>query len=353
MEQAPIRLGIFTARNLKTTSDCSPETILNILDSLKNNSCIVDILLMDDLVPESKRVTEDKLLKLPMYIPFSQVFEHPKINKIRSISDLKLAEIKNDYDMAIVAIYNDYGEDGKILGMLELLGVPYLSPSQKVSSVCFDKYYTKALLAHAGVTTPRSFFVDPANCNSVYINSQIPTEINYPVVIKAVSSGNSWGVTIVRKSEELDKAIEAALEYSQEILVEAYVEGDEYTVGVVGNYWEAEVLPVVSITHTSKFFDYTAKYKAGGSTEICPAEVTEDIKKLLQNAACEAYRAVKCDSHARIDIILGKDGLAYVLDINTFPGLNRASLFPKELVAAGGNLETFLKEQIMLKTARH
>lgn len=350
MKKAPIRLGIFTARNLKTTSDCSPETILNILGSLKNISCVVDILLMDDLVPNDKRVTEEELLGLPMYVPFSDVLMHPKINRVRSISEMRLVDIKNDYDMAIVAIYNDYGEDGKLLGMLELLGLPYLSPSQKVSSVCFDKYYAKALLKQAGVSTPSSFFVDPTNCKTEYIHTQILNQLSYPVVVKAVSSGNSWGVTVVREQGELENAINASLEYSAEILVEAYVDGDEFTVGVVGNYWSPQPLPVVSIVHSSQFFDYTAKYQVEGSTETCPADISEELRNMIQEAACSAYKAVKCDSHARIDIILGKDGHPYVLDINTFPGLNRASLFPKELLASGSSLASFLSEQISLKT---
>ncbi len=347
------RLVIVTARNLRTTSDCSPETILNILDNLNPKNYLVDILLIDSFVPTQMRVEESELINLPMYVPFDQVFKHPLISKVVDLDKLTFGELSNNYDMAIVAIYNDLGEDGKFLGLLDILGIPYLSPSLKVSAICFDKSYTRSILTANRVLIPRGFFVHKVEYTTSELSKRIAQEVGYPAVLKAVSSGNSYGMSIVKSSEEIEKAMGMAYAYSEEVLIEKLIVGQEYTVGVVGSYLNPSVLPAVQISTNSDFFDYAAKYEVGKSEEICPAPVSSEVANKLSEAARLAYVAVKGDSHARIDMILAKDdNLVYVLDINTFPGLNSASLFPKELIASGSSLRKFLNEEIERKINR-
>jgi len=339
-------IAIITASNLKTTSDCSPGTVLNLLDSIDISKYRVDIVLIDKFVPEDLQTTEEKLVNLPVYIPFDQVLKHKAISGIYSLDEFSFGEFSQKYQMAIVAVYNDLGEDGKIIGMLDLLGVPYFSPSLKVSAVCFDKSYTKAILNQAGVLTPDSFFVGKDKCSHHWIDSQILSKFEYPVVVKAVSSGNSWGVTVVKESNVLDEAIDHALTYSNEILVEKLIEGQEFTVGVIGDYVSPVALPSVQISYKNDFFDYTAKYDTTKSFEACPASISDMLERKLRQTAVDAYSAVKADSHARIDMMVDIDENVYVLDINSFPGLNSASLFPKELIVAGSSLDEFINREI-------
>lgn len=346
------RVAIITARNLKTTSDCSPETILNLLNVIDVSKYEVDIVYIDAFVPEELRVDEAKLLNLPMYVPFSEVEKHPRITQVRDLSDLKFTDLKENYQIAIVAVYNDFGEDGKILGMLDLLGIPYMSPSLKVSAVCFDKSYTKALLCYAGVSTPRGFLINHNNCREDLIDGVVAEKLSYPVMLKSVSSGNSWGVSKVINRAGLSEAISHALAYSDEILLEEFVDGQEFTVGVVGDYTNPTILPVVQINHQHDYFDYVAKYTKGKSNELCPSPISQDLEAKLRLIAKEAYKAVKADSHARIDIMLDKDEAPYVLDINTFPGLNKASLFPKELLVCGSSLGEFVNNELATKYRR-
>lgn len=351
MSQRP-RIAIITARNLKTTSDCSPETILNLLNVIDETRYEIDIVYIDAFVPEELRVDEAELLDLPMYVPFSQVERHPKISRICSLSDLTFSDLSSTYQMAIVAIYNDFGEDGKILGMLDLLDIPYMSPSLKVSAVCFDKSYTKALLQYAGVSTPKGFLVSLSKCTEDWIDKVVVEKLSYPVMLKSVSSGNSWGVSKVLSRSSLSEAISHALVYSDEILLEEFIDGQEFTVGVVGDYTNPTILPVVQINHQHDYFDYVAKYTAGKSDELCPAPISQVLEVKLRSIAKEAYQAVKADSHARIDIMLDKNETPHVLDINTFPGLNKASLFPKELLVSGSSLGEFVNNELAAKYRR-
>lgn len=349
MKIEKIRIAIFTAKNLVTSSDCSPETINNLLNTLDSAKYCVDIILIDEFVPTPLQTTEDKLLTLPMYIPFKRVFAHKNLSRVLKLESLTLEQIKNMYDMAIVAVYNDLGEDGKIIGLLDLVGIPYLSPSLKVSAVCFDKSYAKALISQNGGKVPPGFLVHKDRFNKIFIDKKIIDLLGYPVVIKPASSGNSYGASLVRSMKELDSAGKAAFEFSDELLVEKLIEGQEYTVGVVGFYLNPIALPVVQINSKKEFFDYEAKYTTSKADELCPAPIDDRLKHKLQKAALIAYQAVKGDGHARIDMIYSRDENVYVLDINTFPGLNSASLFPKELRATGSSLKKFLEEQIKLR----
>lgn len=349
MTDQKIRIAIFTARNLVTTSDCSPETIKNLLDTLNPAIYSIDILLVDKFVPPALQVTEDALLHLPMYIPFETVLSHKNVAHTLFLENLTFGQLANAYDMAIVAIYNDLGEDGKILGLLDTIGLPYLSPSLKVSAVCFDKSYTRALIAQNGGKIPPGFLVHKKQFDKKSINKRILSSIKYPIIIKPASSGNSYGVSLIRSIDEIDEASQAAFSCSDELLVEKQIIGQEYTIGIVGSYLNPIALPVVQINSQKDFFDYEAKYTPGKAEEICPAQIEDALKIKLQEAAVNAYKAVKGDSHARIDVILSNDKEVYILDINTFPGLNSASLFPKELKAVGSSLSQFLDEQIRLK----
>lgn len=340
----PIRLAIITARNLKTSSG-SNNTVLSLLNSLDEKIYKISIVLVDDFVPKFWQINQEELEKDSAYAPFKSIEKNSKVSECLFLSQLSLKELKDRFEIAIVAIYNYFGEDGKLLGLLEIAGIPYVSPSLKSSVVCFDKKFCKSVLKAKGVLVCKDFEVYKKGFEISKVKEKIRKSFKYPLMVKTVSCGASRGVSLVSKDSELEEAITNGFAFSEEVLVEEYIDGEEYTVGVIGHYTSPKALPVMMIKTSNIFFDYEAKYVAGKTKEICPAPIDDDLKKKLQLTAKEAYQAVKAESHARVDMIY-KDGKVYVLEINSFPGLLSQSLFPQELKADGSSLTEFLDKTI-------
>lgn len=337
------RLAIFTSSILKTSTG-SMGTVLSILSSLNPEKYSVSIILIDNLLDKSSAISQSEIEKDPAYISVDQVMKHPLISNKYYLEEMTIEALKNNFDGAIVAIYNTYGEDGRLLGLLDLVGLPYMSPGVKTSSLCFDKDLTKKVLSASRVpVSPGFVFHKNDNLSPASISEKIISECGeYPVMFKSSESGASRGMSLVNDESEIVSALESALRFSDEIVVEKYIKGREFTVGVIGNFLNPKALPVVEIVTENKFFDYEAKYVAGKAQEICPAKIEESISKQLQTIAISAYVAVKAKSHSRVDMMLSENGKIYVLEINTFPGLMPASLFPKELVADGSSLGEFV-----------
>jgi|GEM_PF-305462 D-alanine-D-alanine ligase len=336
----PIRLAIITARNLKT-SPSSNNTILRLLDNLSKEKYRLSILLVDDLIPKSHQTKLKKLKEVPTYQPFHLIKNHPKVSRCLNLTQLSLNQLKNKIDFAIIPIYNFFGEDGTLLGLLDSVGIPYLSPSMKTSAVCFDKKFCKAILKAHGILVSRDIEIRQKTF-------KLPTSFSFPLIVKPTSCGASFGACLATNSGELHQAVKKAFKFSTEVLIEEYIKGDEYSIGIIGHYTKPQALPVVMIKTINPFFDYEAKYYPNKVEEICPAPISNNLTKKLQLVAIKAYQAVKADSHARIDIIC-KDKNIYVLEINTFPGLLSQSIFPKELTAIGSSLSKFLDQTIQSK----
>lgn len=326
-----IRIAIITATNSKTSTG-SNNTVLNLLDNLDSDKYLISIVLFNDLIPDRLAIAEDELRQDPTYVAFAEIKNHSKVSNIYSLSSLSLKEIKNMFDFAIVAIYNEFGEDGKTLGLLELVDIPYLSPKLKSSVLAFDKSFTKAILASNGLLVPKSSEINKENQNEK-LNQEILPRHSYPLIVKPTSNGASRGTTLVKSDAELQPAIEKAFAFSDEVILEEFIAGQEFSVGVIGPYNQPTALPVVMIKSKNEFFDYEAKYVAGVAEEICPAPISQELEAKLQQAAIKTYQALKAENHARID----------------FPGLLRSSIFPKELTQANISLAEFLDRSIVEK----
>lgn len=340
-----IRVLVLTATNLKTSTG-SMNTVQNLLDNLDAKKYTISIGLLDDLIPKRLMISKKELSKDPTYVPPEKIIGHPKVSKVYKIGNLTVSEMKGLFDVAIVAIYNEFGEDGKTLGLLELADIPYLSPGLKSSAVSFDKSFAKALLQNSGIPTSKSVEINKSFALDKI--SKMAKIVSYPLIVKPTSNGASRGTTLVKNYANLVKAVEAAFAFSDEVLLEKFIEGQEFTVGVIGHYTKPEALPPVLIKPKNTFFDYQSKYVKGHAEEICPAPITRQTESRLKKMAIKTYQAVKADNHARIDMIL-KGNEIYVLEINSFPGLIAASLFPKELKAAGISLSDFLDTSIRNK----
>ena len=240
-----------------------------------------------------------------------------------------------DADAVFMALHGQNGEDGKIQATFDLLGITYTGAGYLGSALAMDKGLSKQIFLHYQVPTPKSVLYNRENQSKEMPFSK--------AVVKPCCGGSSVGVTIAEKQEEYEKALEAAFSLEGEVLVEEYVSGREFSIGVMNG----RALPVIEIEPLEGFYDYTNKYQAGKTKETCPAELPEEITKKLQAAAEYAYKALKLEVYARIDFLLDENNEIYCLEANTLPGMTATSLLPQEAAAEGVSFEE-LCEKIVL-----
>lgn len=228
-------------------------------------------------------------------------------------------------DIALLALHGKYGEDGTVQGTLESLGIPYTGCGVLASSVCMDKDMSKQLMRQAGVLTGDWLQVKRLED----LSSVAVQHLTYPVVVKPNSGGSSIGTQIVHEPSALSAAVEAALVWDDSVMIEQYIEGDEITCAIV----DGNMLPVISIHANAAFFDYAAKYEDNGADEQV-IQLPSDLHQRVEAAALTCYNVLKCSVYARVDMLI-RDGVPYVLEVNTLPGLTRNSLLPKSAAAAG------------------
>ena len=267
-------------------------------------------------------------------------------------------ELRQDgIDVAFIALHGQGGEDGTIQGLLELLGIPYVGSGVMASALAMDKMRTKLLLEAAGVMTPiaavlsatdtRAFAetsdgepVIPAPdelCGkdfSAEFIAELVGGIGLPCVVKPLSFGSSVGVSIAHDEEGLRNGLVVGFSVSPELLVEAFVPGTEVTVAVIGND-EPMVLPVIEIVSINEFYDYESKYAQGGSTHIIPARLPHDQLNACEDAAYASFEIIGCRGVARVDMIVSDEGVPWVFEVNTIPGMTSTSLLPDAARAAG------------------
>jgi len=222
---------------------------------------------------------------------------------------------------------------------LESRGIPYTGSDAAASERAFDKALAKETFAAAGIPTPRHVVVER---DVRRLSSMKP-----PVVVKPARQGSSYGVTIVMDAAKLDRAIEQAWRYGQKLLVEEFVEGREFTVGIL----DGRALPVVEIVTDREFFDFEAKYN-GESEEIVPAKIDALTAERIQDVALRAHRSLGCRDYSRVDVMLGGNGELFVLEVNTLPGLTEQSLLPKAALAAGIKMEDLCTRLVEMAAAR-
>jgi len=232
------------------------------------------------------------------------------------------------FDCVFIALHGRLGEDGTVQGMLELLGLPYTGSGVLASALCIDKTRTNRLLAAEGFRIPD--FEESAGDDA----EALAERYGLPVVVKPVREGSTIGITIARDVDALASGLVLARRYDARVLVQRFVEGTEVTVGVLGTP-ELCVLPTLEITYENETYDYDAKYTEGRSHHIIPARVPEAARRAVADAAGRAFLAVGCEGMARVDFIVDRDCVPWLLEVNTVPGLTALSLLPDAARAAG------------------
>jgi D-alanine-D-alanine ligase len=248
-------------------------------------------------------------------------------------------------DAALIILHGPFGEDGTVQGMLDLFDIPYQGAGVIGSAVAMNKLAAKRLYTEAGLTVPPYCVVKRGPIPELGGCIQ---HLELPIVVKPVEGGSSIGIGVAHTPEDLRQAVEDAFRYDHQVLLEKYIEGTEVTGGVLGND-DPEALPLIEIIPGEKhaFFNYTAKYQAGETTEICPARISDALTDRAQAIAVQAHEALFCRGYSRTDMII-RDEEIFVLETNTIPGMTATSLFPQAAAKAGLDFTRLLDRLIEL-----
>ena len=242
---------------------------------------------------------------------------------------------RREFDYALILIHGTPGEDGKLQGYLDIMGIPYSSCSMTSSVITFDKISTKRAVAVTGVGLARERFIRRGDAVDP---DALAAELGLPLFVKPNASGSSFGVTRVERAGEIPAAVERAFAESDEVLVEECIRGREMGCGVLIAGGREYLLPITEIRPKKEFFDFQAKYEAGYSDEITPAEIAPQTAAELHRLALAAYKACRCRGIVRVDFIVTPEGRPYLIEINTIPGMSAGSIVPKQVRAAGMTL---------------
>lgn len=240
-------------------------------------------------------------------------------------------------EYAYIALHGKYGEDGCIQGLLEILKIPYIGCGVMASAVCMHKEYTKKILS-----TDKSIPL----IKSVYIQRgedvlNAVKSLNYPLMVKPVSEGSSFGMSKVEEESQLLKAVEDAQKFNPDVLIEEYLDGIFMTVGVLENNGETFATEILEIRPKKEWYDYEAKYTKGLSEFILPAKVSEEKTKEIKELAIKAHKLTNCSGVSRVDFHMVGD-IPYILEINTSPGMTDTSDLPAQANCMGIDYDTLV-----------
>lgn len=246
-------------------------------------------------------------------------------------------------DVVFNALHGGAGEDGTIPGMLDVLGIPYTGCGVLASALTLDKVRTKQLLDGCGIRTPPYVWTDrPSEAGRVV--QEAIDRLGLPAVVKPVNEGSSLGVSIPKTKDDLRAAVGVVLDDYRAVMVEAFCDGDEITVGVLGCGEKMRALPVLELVPKREFYDYEAKYTKGMTDLICPARIPADAARRGQELALRAHKACGCHGLSRVDMHHDSQGRIWVHEINSVPGLTETSDVPAEARAAGMGYGDLIEE---------
>ncbi len=258
----------------------------------------------------------------------------------------RLVALAPTFDAALILLHGRYGEDGRIQGLLDCLGLPYQGAGIPAMVLSWDKVLAKKRFVEAGLTVPPDIVIGPDEDADP---DAIAAEIGLPLVVKPAMEGSTVGISFVERIEDLGPALTAARRPGESILVEPLISGKEITAGVLDLPDRGPTaLPVIEIRpKTGRFFDYERKYTPGATDELCPAPISDELTRRCQEAALTAHHCLEVCHWSRTDMIVAGDEI-YVLETNTVPGMTATSLIPKEAAAAGLSLAELLERLIEL-----
>ncbi len=326
--------GLSTERNVSITSGKKVSTALR---KVGHNVILLDVFFgCDANTNDMQSMFNQNIDFIPDVALDSQVPNLDEIKASRGGSDKvffgnNVVEICQYADICFLALHGDVGENGKLQASFDLLGIKYTGSGSLGSAVAMNKGISKSIFLSHNVSTPIGVaYSKEDKLNNLHLNWN-----TFPCVVKPCSGGSSVGVSIVNDKDEFLSALEESFKYEDEVLIEQFVKGREFSIGVLGG----NALPIIEIIPKTGFYDYENKYQAGRTLEVCPAELDEETTIKLQNQAIRAFKALGLESYSRIDFLLDNNGNTYCLEANTLPGMTPISLMPQEAAAVGISYE--------------
>jgi D-alanine-D-alanine ligase len=263
---------------------------------------------------------EAKLFDIQSILPeLTQLMEYKKNNKLLDLLCKKL----KDFDLIFPVMHGKGGEDGIVQAALSLIDVPYVGSDHASSAIAMDKEWSKRLFATENIPTP-AWKKWPVKKDEL-------RKLKFPLIVKPAHEGSTVGITAVTSESELESAINHALKYDADVIIEELIDGREFTVGVLEN----SALAVGEILFETNVFDYNSKYVAGKAKEVFPAKIPQHLEKELKMLAEKTHQLLKLKHFSRIDFRVSQDDKVYVLEANSIPGLTKLSLLPQSAAAAG------------------
>lgn len=252
-------------------------------------------------------------------------------------------EICSQADIVFLALHGQNGEDGKIQAMFDLLDIKYTGTDYISSALSMDKAISKELFTKYGIPTPKGITI----CKS---DRQIVDAWSiYPCIVKVNCGGSSVGVYMAEDKTQLEEALEKAFKYESRVIIEQYIAGREFSIGVM----DGKALPIIEIAPKVGFYDYKNKYQAGSTVETCPADLDANVTKAMQSCAETVYRALRLKTYARMDFRMDSEFNFYCLEANTLPGMTPTSLLPQEAAAIGVNFEELCQQIIDISMKKY
>ncbi|GAB4375818.1 MAG: D-alanine--D-alanine ligase [Calditrichia bacterium] len=279
--------------------------------------CAYGVQIISDLQQDVQRIIQ----KTPA--DFSDQRQQLDRNLLKTIDFL----LKEKFDLIFNALHGGYGENGQLQALLDLVSLPYTGSGRMASALGMDKNLSKTIFKQENIPTADWIAVEPGE----QIDISKIRQFGFPLVVKPNDQGSTVGLTIVEQEDALSEAIQLALRYSPQALVEKFIPGREMTVAILGN----EPLPVIEIIPAHGIYDYECKYQSGKSQYVTPAQIPAEVSSRLQLYGQKAFRALGCRHYARVDFRLDDEGSCWCLEVNTLPGMTPTSLVPKAARAVG------------------
>ncbi len=335
---------VVLAGGLSTERDVSFVTGTNVAKALRNKGH--QVLLLDvfmglfeeeqELNDAFERAEELSLHvdKIPEVAPDLETVKAQRKDQSPRFFGPNVLQLCQKADIVFLALHGENGENGKVQAVFDLFGIRYTGTGYLGSALSMDKGLTKLVVSNAGVPVP----------NGVVISKGQSVSPKYPCVVKPLCGGSSVGVSIVEKEEELAAALDTAFACEDEVVIEDYVKGREFSVGVISG----KALPIIEIAPIEGFYDYVNKYKAGSAVETCPALISEEKTKEMQHYAEMAAEALGLNTYSRIDFLMNEQEDIFCLEANTLPGMTPTSLLPQEAREIGWSFEELCEKLIQI-----
>lgn len=336
--------GLSTERDVSLTSGTM---ICNALRRLGHKAVLVDLFFGLELPDDIEKLFDVSGELAPR--PVSE--EAPDIEAVKaSRPDSGYGEIGKNVleackaaDIVFMALHGEIGENGKLQAIFDVMGIRYTGAGYLGSAMAMQKGIAKQIFTCKGVPTPKGKMYSHAT------QGDIKKDFTLPVIVKPCSGGSSIGITKAQTAAELDAAIEEAFKYEDEVLVESFITGREFTCGVL----DGKALPVAEVVPNEGFYDYKHKYQAGMIQEIIPAPISDEKTKQIQSESVRAFNALGLEVYSRMDFIMDAKGDIYCLEANTLPGMTPTSHFPQECKNIGMSYEQLCQRIIDLSLKKY